>query len=359
MPIGRGPIIISGFFADGRGISRSAVLTANALERAGIAVIRHDITYVIDPARARASVVIPAGGVWIIHANPPELLVVLDQERELAAAILYRIGYWVWELPQAPAEWLSTSRLLHEIWTPSQFSAGALARAGAHVLVMPHAVTPEVAGTVVRCDAPIRFGIFADLRSGVARKNPLGSLAAYLAAFPLGGTETELVIKLSGSSADPAIITLMRSVQASRTDLKIIDEHLVDDDLRRLLNSIDVVISLHRAEGFGLVLAEAMALGKAVVATAWSGNMEFMVAEDPAQAVPYRLIPVDDASGQYRGGEWAEPDLAAAAILIRRLAHNDGLRKDISRTNPSRIEDLGLLWTASALRRMSFFAFVS
>jgi glycosyltransferase involved in cell wall biosynthesis len=112
------------------------------------------------------------------------------------------------------------------------------------------------------------------------------------------------------------------------------------------------VLSLHRGEGFGLVLAEAMLLGKPVVATGWSGNTDFMDATNAA-LVGYRLVPARDDRLVYRG-LWAEPDVEEAALLLRKLADDADLRRDLGRraraSALSRLDGRELIAALEALR---------
>ena len=106
---------------------------------------------------------------------------------------------------------------------------------------------------------------------------------------------------------------------ARRGNIKVLRDHLDDAALSALYAQADALLSLHRAEGFGLPMLEALARGIPVVATAWSGNMDF-TGRGNSVDVPYRLVPVRDPAAIYHGGCWAEPDIVAAAAGLRRLA---------------------------------------
>jgi glycosyltransferase involved in cell wall biosynthesis len=113
----------------------------------------------------------------------------------------------------------------------------------------------------------------------------------------------------------------LRAAAPGAANIQILDCDLATPAYHRLIDSADVLLSLHRAEGFGIPLAEAMLRGKPVVATGWSGNLEFM-SEDSACLLPARLVPMaDEEANAYQGlaGLWAEPDIAAAAAWLRRL----------------------------------------
>ena len=352
-----GPVIVSGFFRDFRGISQAARLMSAGLRAAGLAVVEHDVTYLTDRSVSREPITKPGGGVWIIACNPVEAIAVMDQHRELSQAPLYRIGAWVWELPRAPATWLRVSGLFHEIWTPSRFCADAFAGSQAPVWVMPYPI-PLTSLTVkaVPAPQPVRFAAFADLRSGEARKNPAAAVHAYLKAFS-GQNEAKLVVKLTSPETNPAAVSAIADLISGRNDIELITKLLSPEKMAALYARTAVVLSPHRSEGFGLTLAEAMAAGKAVAATGWSGNREFMTDEAESQFIPYRLVPVDDPSGLYSDAEWAEPDIDAAADIIGRLARQPDLRHALQAANRAAIERVNRQWTPQALAGRVFLRF--
>ncbi|HWE47584.1 MAG TPA: glycosyltransferase [Caulobacteraceae bacterium] len=352
--LARGPIIISGFFRDSRGVAQAARLIAAGLRAAGLVVIEHDVTYLVDRRLAREDGPRPRAGVWLIACNPEEALAILDQHRELSEAPLYRIGAWVWELPVAPDSWIRASGLFHEIWGPSRFCATAFSRAEVPTFVMPYPVPLQPpASTVATNEGPVRFTVFADLRSGAARKNPTGAVTAYLEAFPKPGA-ARLLVKLLSPDADPAALTALKGLIADRADVDLVVEALSEAEMAELYQRTDIVLSLHRSEGYGLTLAEAMAAGKAVAATGWSGNLEFMTGEAARQLIPHTLVPVNDPSGLYADAAWAEPDVAKAVDLIRGLARNPELRRSLADANRAAMEAINRQWTAEALAGRAF-----
>lgn len=182
--------------------------------------------------------------------------------------------------------------------------------------VVPHFVSAAVPRQRHK-DSPFRVVVMADSRSSFSRKNPAGALAAFRMAF---GTSlsAKLTLKLTGVARE--IIDLEKSLGdllGANVDLE--KDFLTPAALATLYRRADVLLSLHRAEGFGLTMLEAMAFGMPVVATGWSGNLEFMDASN-SRLVPYQLIPVEDASTVYRQSVWADPDVPAAAAALRHLA---------------------------------------
>jgi glycosyltransferase involved in cell wall biosynthesis len=235
-------------------------------------------------------------------------------------------GVWFWEAERFPDRLLYAFDLVDEVWAPSRFIADSLERTGRATVVpirMPVPV-PTWSTSLTRSDLGLPEGflvLFAfDFASVFDRKNPLGLIDAYCQAFgPDDGAH--LVLKTVGGARHWEQMELLRA-SIHRPDVLVMDGFVRPHQVKAMLELSDCYASLHRSEGFGLGLAEAMALGKPVVATAWSGNMEFMDAEN-SYLVPAELVPIPDDVHVYGGlGRWAEPDLEAAADALRAI-HDD------------------------------------
>ena len=236
----------------------------------------------------------------------------------------YTIGLWAWEVPDFPSEWMSAFDFVDEVWTISQYTAAALQHIApvpvvtmANCLEVP-AVTPVVSKGEAGIPELFTYLFAFDFLSVFNRKNPLGAVAAFDQAFPEEG-EAQLVLKsVNGDKcADDAL--RLREAIAHRSDIIWIDELLPEQQQRALLAAADCYVSLHRSEGFGFTMAEAMALGKPVVATGYSGNLEFM-RMDNSYLVSSRLVEVGEGSKPYPAtSEWAEPDIDHAAELLRKV----------------------------------------
>jgi glycosyltransferase involved in cell wall biosynthesis len=165
-----------------------------------------------------------------------------------------------------------------------------------------------------------------NLASSFARKNPLAAIAAHRAAFG-DRADRVLVMKVGHVEHYPEDWATIRAAAADAPNIRFETRSLSQADNDALTACADIVLSLHRSEGFGLVPAEAMWLGRAVVATGWSGNTDFMNA-DNAAPVGYRLVPAADPRGvlEAPGAVWAEPDIADAAAQLRRLADHPAKR---------------------------------
>jgi glycosyltransferase involved in cell wall biosynthesis len=320
-------VAIAGELHRASGLGQGARLMVAALRDAGVAV--WEIEAGGMPGEAIAKAKLPPDGVpLIVHVNAPALpaaLLGLDRRMLQNRRV---IGYWAWELPVAPPGWAVGLPFVHDIWVPSRFTAAALERlAPGRVRVVPHpvAVRPPCPAALTRAD----FGLPADafvvltsfsLASSFARKNPLAAIAAFRAAF---GDDARriLVLKLSHVEHWPDDLARLRQAVSGAANIRIDARTLPEADNHALTACADVVLSLHRSEGFGLVPAEAMLLGRPVVATDWSATAEFI---DASNGVPvaYRLVPAVDPRGVFEapGAMWAEADIGAAAAALRGVA---------------------------------------
>jgi len=247
----------------------------------------------------------------------------------------YAIGYWAWELERFPAAWQRAFDCFNEIWVPSSFVQRAVsAETSKPVVVMPHAVSRPEHSTGARTELGIADDVFLvlscfDFNSFVSRKNPLAGIEAFKSAFPSDQQNALLILKTHGGEERPELFDkLMQSIGGDER-IRLIDDVLSADQLVRLQAAADVFLSLHRSEGFGLNIAECMVLGKPVIATAYSGNVDYMHVGNSCP-VEYELVSV--AEGEYpfaEGQVWAEPDIEHAAKLLRSLFEDRDLRMRI------------------------------
>jgi glycosyltransferase involved in cell wall biosynthesis len=247
----------------------------------------------------------------------------------------YNIGYWAWELARFPDAWLPAFRHFDEIWAPSRFIQQAVAdRAQCPVVHMPLAVDFSATQPLPRRhfglpERRLLFLFYFDFTSYAARKNPQGALAAFRRAFPDPDREgVGLVIKLNGMEQRPDDYARFReSLAEAPRGVTLLDRVMTDHEVRNLVRVCDCFVSLHRSEGFGRGLAEAMHYGKPVIGTGYSGNVDYMH-PDNACLVDYVLVPV--RPGEYphaEGQHWADPDVEQAASYMRALARDPGLRQ--------------------------------
>jgi glycosyltransferase involved in cell wall biosynthesis len=353
-----GPLIVSGLLSEAKGVSEGARLTLAAFAAAGLDPLPHDLRplFAGKPGASDLLTKTP-GGVWFAHVNAPEALQALGRLDPVSWRGRHRIGYWAYELPRVPPEWVRIASAFHEIWVPSQFVADSMLGSGIKVPVrlMPHPVALGHPKESPDRDAfGIPAGTFAvltlgDLQSSATRKNLTGAIEMFQRAFPTPGNAT-LIMKIRDDIAHPGFLAHARKVAGDRVDIRFMTGDLAAREMRQLVASCDLLLSPHRSEGFGLPLAEAFLAGVPALATGWSGNLEFMVAT-PELLLPYSLIGVNDAYGVYRasGQKWAEPDIEDGAQRLRQLAAAPGLRRELAAKGKAAVEAFSLPWRRQAL----------
>ena len=325
-----GDVLLSGFLTAHMGIGRSGRMGAQALQLGGVPLRLHDLD--LDrPGHTLSDVGV--GGVWFAFCNPPEAVHFMTHASHPAVfERRYRIGFWAWELAELPPDWIEAVPLFHEVWAGSPFVADAVRKAAegtdVKVRMIPYPL-PEMAAA--RADRE-RFGwrpgelavlCMFDVNSTAARKNPMGAVEAFQRAFAPGDATVRLIVKANAKGGDPALVpAALRERVAGWPNITLLIAELSDADADNLLASADVFVSLHRSEGFGLSIAQSMVLGRAVIATGWSGNADFQAGG--VIEVPYTLTRASDPSGRYAiaGQVWAEPDIDFAANALRRFAED-------------------------------------
>lgn len=345
-------INLFGHVTGGLGLGLAARNTLAMLAATGRSVIAIDV----DPGAGRtgadltwqASIGAPSAAIHQVNwfqLNPPELATVLtDPDRQCDPVSRANVCVPFWELPRLPPAngWVETLELMDLVLAPSRFVLEAVRASAPRVpvvhyrqtVLLPEGLTPRRSDFDLPEDA-VLFHVAVDVSSDLERKNPLGAIRAYRAAFPEGGP-VGLVLKLGQTRAGHAWADA-RSLLAEANGhpgVYVVDRDLPYREAVSLAASCDVCVSVHRAEGLGLGMLEAMSLGKPVIATAWSGNMDF-TSEADACLVGFDLVPARgrhpayDPSVAGEGQMWAEPRLADAVAWMRTLAANAELRARI------------------------------
>lgn len=323
-------IIVAAPMHQATGLAEAARIMRQALSRLGLPVWSVDLDAPVLPPS------LPAAAPLLIHANPPMLPLAL---RALPAGIVGQrmvIGYWAWELTKPSPLWTGGAGFVHRVWTMSDFAAQGLVPLGRPVRAVPLPLTlaPPRPSALTRADfglpeeAVVTLASF-NLASSHVRKNPEAAIAAHREAF---GERADRILLLKITNPDHFRRDMAAlAALAQGPNIRIMTETLSAADTHALTLACDIVLSLHRSEGFGLVPAEAMLLGRPVVATGWSGNLEFMDAESAA-LVAYKLVPAIDPRGVYEapGAEWAEADVHDAAAHLRRLADDPEARNALA-----------------------------
>lgn len=331
-----GPIYIGGAFRSNSGMGEGARLYARDMAGRGKPHFCLDLTKEMRMAPEisysgklleAGDLEDKAGGLLILHANPPQFQLAL---LSLPAAFLQTVHirpYWAWELETLPPVWRQALPYADSIECPSHFCRRAFAAAGIPCATRPHPVSaPEKRKSGFCKDGVLRCLSIFDAGSSFERKNPQAVLEAFRKAFREG--EAELVFKVSHPCADKSAYKDFRERCARVPGVRIIEETLSEARLSDLYLENDVYISLHRSEGFGLTIREALAHGLYAAATGWSGNVDFMRG-DKCILVPYRLTEKRWRKGPMAGlnGRWAEADINACADILRRLREELALKK--------------------------------
>jgi glycosyltransferase involved in cell wall biosynthesis len=260
----------------------------------------------------------------VVCLNPEHMLEFAQRGGAELFLERYTVGVWCWEASRFPDSFRPAFDLVDEVWVASDYVASIVADATAkpvHVFPMPVRVASPPALPRAELGLPEDRFVFLlafDFFSTVERKNPLGLIEAFNRAFqPDEGPL--LVIKTINGRRQAGELKRLERAASGRADVRLVDEYVSAEQMRALVASCDCYVSLHRSEGFGFPLAEAMAYAKPVIATGYSGNLMFMD-ETNSYLVGFGLTPIPPGSANYPAGAlWADPDLDEAAAAMRRV----------------------------------------
>ena len=266
---------------------------------------------------------VPSFDTNLICVNADQVPLFFESMRGQLLPAARNIGLWAWEVEDLPAAMAASERHLDEVWGISSFTAAALARCltkPVRAFPLP-VVVPEVRRrTRAELGMPdgFLFLFCFDYDSVFSRKNPLAVVAAFRQAFP-DRAGVVLYIKTTNAERHAAEGEALRAAVRGCANIVIRDAYVTSDDYFSMLDACDCYVSLHRSEGFGLTVAEAMALGKPVISTAYSATLEF-ANESNSFPVPARIVEVGDDAPPYPShSRWADPDVAAAAEQMARV----------------------------------------
>jgi glycosyltransferase involved in cell wall biosynthesis len=251
----------------------------------------------------------------------------------------YKIIYPAWELARYPKKWAMQLDRFDEIWAPSQFIKESIeVVCTSPVFHMPLACEVVLSSFFSKRyfgipESDYTFLFFFDVRSYSRRKNPEAAVAAFRRLLKLRPfSRARLVLKINGADTGQQIVNeLNESLRDISDSVTIITRKMSDNEAKNLVRCCDCFLSLHRSEGFGRGMAEAMFLGKPVIATAYSGNMDFMSAET-ALLVPFELVPVGrNAYPHWENQVWANPSDDAASHHMVKLVDNPDFGRELGR----------------------------
>lgn len=266
--------------------------------------------------------------VTIYHFNPPQYKEVLKRNPSPWFQSRYSIAYWAWEASELPDSWMNSMSHFDEIWVPSSYVKNVVEKKSVlPVKVMPHPVrTPANEMTAHRSEFSIPENTFVclvlfDINSSIERKNPFAAIQAFQKAFGKD-PQTHLVVKVHHEHRFPKEFDHLKQTLQEIPNSTLLTGTFDKTKIMRLIQCCDVYVSLHRAEGYGMVLAEAMSMGTAVIATGWSGNTEFMNPENSC-LVGYELKTLESSCPNYpKGLLWAEPSIENASEHLIQLRND-------------------------------------
>jgi glycosyltransferase involved in cell wall biosynthesis len=290
--------------------------------------------------------------ITVLAVNPDNIF---NARRHLPTQIFvdrYVIGYWFWELPTIPDEWIEAFSLVNEVWAASRFVHDAIAqKSPVPVFRVPPVIRVRQGDELSRqhFNLPENRFLFVnacDTASIMERKNPAATIAAFKKAFEPNDSRVGLVLKISSPPRSSTFGDFARTIGAVNQqddfelireqirgydNIRLVDRLLTPEELRSLLKVTDCYVSLHRSEGFGLVPAEALSLGKPAIITRWSGNVDYMT-DDNSVGIDYRLVKLGRDYGPYEADQhWAEPDIDQAAHWMKKLAGDPALATAIGK----------------------------
>jgi glycosyltransferase involved in cell wall biosynthesis len=328
---------VAGYFKGEFGVGQFGRLVARAAIASGLPVTtlvnsrtesRQDEEFELTDSKAFYPVTIGS-----INADQFELW--LEEIPSEVIAHSKFVGVWAWEIESFPKHMHKAFDYVDEIWAISSFVRDAIQpHTRKPVLVFPcPIIAPSISEKLDRGAIGIseqdEFNLFMfDYFSIFRRKNPLDLIEAHILAFP-DESGPKLIIKTINGQSHASQQEQLKYAVGTRSDIIIINNYMSREQLHSLLSECQTYISLHRSEGYGLTLAEAMSLGKPVIATGYSGNMDFMN-EQNSFLVPYEMVAVGaDAFPYDEDSRWAQPNIEFAAKAMRELNGDAGLRTRI------------------------------
>ncbi len=342
---------ILGFFSQTFGLAEASRRTLKAIQTSQISVSATQVPYSGIHHGDEVNIITEKSAprkkneIRIFHFNGDHLERLISDWGPSILDCKYKIGYWHWELPEFPDDNLAWFDKLDEIWVPSRFVFDAIApKSRKPVQIIPLPLDEQILKPpppdYIQFSIPedkVVFLITFDFFSVLDRKNPIAGIKAFSRLLEDDEYEDQvhLVVKVSNNHADEKGYKLLDRALSKIDPKKVtmINRVLPRKEMLQLINSCDSLISLHRSEGFGLHLAEAMAMGKVVIATNWSGNTDFMNSKN-SNPVDFELIEIQEDQGPYRKGNfWAEADIEHAVSQMKKVLKNELLGNETIKQN--------------------------
>lgn len=341
---------LTGYFSGQFGVGTSARAFAEALDQADVPLVLNKRVagshvqrqFFSDDAFSNRN----PYRINIVHLNADEAKYFFSEVGPEYSQGKLNVGIWYWELSNFPEKWQDRFQYYDELWVVSRFTAESLSKVSPIPIVKVRYPLPAPTYTISPIEARRRYGIrdeqfvflfVFDFHSLFERKNPHGLLRAFSDAFK-GRDEVVLIVSSINGRAHPRELSLLRS-ESKGLNVRLMEEHLSRPDYHALFSAANCYVSLHRSEGFGVPIAEAMRLGKPVIATGYSGNMDHMNLHN-SLPVKFRLIELAKTYGPYeKGNVWADPDIGHATELMRWVSENRDEADRIGKRAQTEIEE--------------------
>lgn len=324
------PINVVGYFRAELGVGEAARLLINALEAAGVsynAIANSNTLSRQSHSFDESQAVGRDADINIVCVNADQTPAFAQKAGQRFFEGRYTIGVWFWEVEDFPPAYYGAIHHVDEVWVASQFIHDTLAKISPKPVfkfdlpILKPVIDLTASRETLGLPDQFTFLFSFDFFSVVERKNPLGVIEAFRRAFPQGGGPALVIKTING---DKRILDLekVRHAAAGHPDILILDGYVSAVEKNTITALCDCYVSLHRSEGYGLTMAEAMALGKPVIATGYSGNLDFMTPQN-SYLCSYTYREIGDGSAPYpAASRWAEPDLDEAAMYMQSIYGN-------------------------------------
>ena len=328
-----------GFFKDNSGIAEASRLNSLALKSVGVTISfhnyyaeRHGIRK--DDTLHEFNTLETKNNINLFQINLNALNDFFEKNSSDILKDKYNIAYWAWEFKEIPDEILPFLSIFDEIWVPSNFCVNAFANvAPIPVLRFLHPINPSKTNDFSKVELNIptdSFNILTifDAISTTERKNPFGAIEAFNKAFEPNDSKTKLIVKTFKLERNEELNKQLKDIISNYSNIILINESFNKAKMNSLIQNCDALLSLHRAEGFGLTMAEAMSYGKPVIGTGYSGNIDYMNSNN-SYLVRYDFTKLKEDCGILKKGfVMAEPNLNHAVDLLKLITiKNDNVQK--------------------------------
>lgn len=329
------------------GIGEAARLTLQAFKKTGIKIAVNPLSRPVakETNQIKISDIKAPYGINYFHFSSRWVEYYLNLIGKKVLLNRYNVGYWVTEVQDYPMEWAKNHIYFNEIWTASSFCQNSISqKISVPTILMPHPIYCTQTGQLNKPqrESPFTFLTMANMYSDIERKNILQSIRAFQLAFN-SNENVSMIVKITNPDVDTHYMQNINKLAFGDSRIKVIRDFISREKIDNLFGSVDAYVSLHRAEGFGLTIGEAMCHGVPVITTAYSGNMDFCNCFN-SFLVDYNLVKVGQDRLRYKKDDvWAAPLMESAVEMFQRVYFNkDEVKQKISRAKKTIKENFSI-----------------